>query len=388
MRSTAGRRAVNRDDSLGLRFFTVSPPIVARYSKAEEMVVIPGARDYAVLFGSDENLHVLIDDARDVSLVSLRRALSEFGAAIGEDLIRVYFYALEPQRFEPDVSPRLPFSLYWTDRRFDVRAKLTTPSDRLASALDLLRVTTPLLRGHRAAPQRVESFDEFGLEEVHLNFSFSSLRGKRVRDVEEAGTEVAQLASAVSQDGELDAKAIEALVLAGAADVLVGQAEHQGFDAKAIGYDLSTERGRFELAKDVAAFGNGGQEGTIVCGLRARKRDGKDRVIEARPIRLSGFREIDWIRTIRSRVVPAPEGVRVQVRRTTNGSNPFGYIVLSIPTQPEDLKPFLINAGVRQDGKVVETDITVPVRIGEDTEYADAAGLHGLLTAGRAALRR
>lgn len=366
----------------------MSPPIVARYSKAEEMVVIPGARDYAVLFGSDENIHVLIDDARDVSLASLRRALSEFGAAIGEDLIRVYFYALEPQRFEPDVSPRLPFSLYWTDKRFDVRAGLTTPSDQLAPALDLLRVTTPLLRGHGAAPQSVESFDEFGLEEVLLKFSFSSLRGKRVRDVEEAGTEVAQLASAVSKDGDLDSKAIEALVLAGAADLLVGQAEHQGFDAKTIGYDLSTERDRFEIAKDVAAFANAGRDGTIVFGLRVKKRDGKDRVIEARPIQLFGFQEIHWIRIIRSRVVPVPEGVRVRVRRTNNGPNPSGYIVLSIPSQPEDLKPFLVKCGVRRDGKVVETDITVPVRIGEDTEYSDAAGLHGLLTAGRAALRR
>ncbi len=351
-------------------------------------MVIPGARDYAVLFGSDENIHVLIDDVRDVSLVSLRRALSDFCTAIGEDLIRVYFYALEPQQFEPDVSPRLPFSLYWTDKRFDVRARLTTPSDRLASALDLLRVTTPLLRRHSATPQRVEAFDEFGLEEVLLRFSFSSLRGKRVRNLEEAGTEVARLASAVSKDGELNSKAIEALVLAGAADVLVGQYEHQGFDAKAIGYDLATERGRFELAKDVAAFANGGRDGTIVCGLRVRKRDGKDRVIEARPTGLSGFREIDWIRSIRNRVVPAPEGVRVQVRRTSSGSDPSGYIVVSIPSQPEDLKPFLIKVGVREDGKVVETDITVPVRIGEDTEYSDAAGLHGLLTAGRAALRR
>lgn len=368
--------------------FAVSAPIAARYSKTEEMVVIPGARDYAVQFGSDENLHFLIGDVRDVSLVSLRRAVREFSAAIGEDLLRIYFYALEPGRFDPDISPRLPFSLYCTGNRFDVRARLTTPSDRLAPALDLLRVTTPLLRGHRAAPQRVEAFDEFGLKEVLLNFSFSSLRGKRVKDVQEAGTEVAELASAVSEDGELDSTAIEALVLAGSAVVLVGQHEHQGFDAKGAGYDLSSDRGRFELAKDVAAFANGGRDGTIVCGLRVRKRAGRDLVMEARPIGLSGFREIDWIRTIRNRVIPAPEGVRVQVRRMSNGSESYGYIVLSIPAQPEDLKPFLVKCGVREDGKVVETDITVPVRIGEDTEYSDAAGLHGLLTAGRAALRR
>lgn len=352
------------------------------------MVVIPGARESAVLFGADENLHCLIEDVRDVSLVSLRRAVREFGSAIGEDLIRVYFYALEPERFEPDISPSLPFSIYCTENRFDVRARLTTSSDRLAPALDLLRVTTPLLRGHGAVPQRVEARDEFGLEEVLLNFSFASLRGKRVRDVQEAGTEVAELASAVSDDGALDPKAIEALVLAGSAVLLIGQYEHQGFDAKAAEYDLSSDRGRFELSKDVAAFANGGRQGTIVFGLRTARRSGRDLLKEARPVRLSGFREIDWIRVIRRLVVPAPEGVRVQSRRVSNGSEPIGYIVLSIPAQPEHLKPFLVRCGVREDGRVVETDITVPVRIGEHTEYSDAAGLHGLLTAGRAALRR
>jgi hypothetical protein len=366
----------------------VSAPIVARYSKAEEMVVIPGARESAVLLGADENLHCLIEDVREVSLISLERAVREFASVIGEDLIRVYFYALEPARFEPEVSPRLPFSLYCTANRFDVRARLTTASDRLAPAMDLLRVITPLLRGHGAVPQRVESHDEFGLEEVLLNFSFSSLRGKRVRDVQAAGTEVAELASAVSEDGALEAKAIEALVLAGSAALLIGQHEHQGFDAKAAGYDLSSERGRFELAKDVAAFANGGREGTIICGLRTARRAGSDVVREVNLASLSGFREIDWIRVIRRLVVPAPEGVRVRSRPISGASGPVGYLALSIPAQPEHLKPFLVKCGLREDGRVVETDITVPVRIGEDTEYSDAAGLHGLLTAGRAVLRR
>lgn len=352
------------------------------------MVVVPGAREHAVLAGSDENLHCLIDDVREVSLVSLRRAVREFCSAIGDDVIRVYFYALDPARFEPDISPSLPFSLYCAGDRFHVRARLTTSAGGFAPASDLLRVTAPLLRRHGAMPQRVETRDEFGLEEVLLSFSFSSIRGKRVADVQEAGMEAAELASAVSEDGALDPKAIEALVLAGSASVLIGQNEHEGFDAKGAAYDLASDRGRFELAKDVAAFANGGREGAIVCGLRTARRSGRDMVKEARPVTLSGFHDINWIRAIRSQVVPAPEGVRVQSRRTRGGSEQVGYIVLSVPAQPEHLKPFLVKGGVREDGKVVATDITVPVRIGEHTEYSDAAGLHGLLTAGRAVLRR
>jgi hypothetical protein len=368
--------------------FVVPPPIVARYSKAQEMVVVPGAREHAVLFGGDENIHCLMDDVRDVSLVSLWRAVREFCSAIGEDLARVYFYALDPARFDPDVSPSLPFSLYCAADRFYVRTRLSTPSQRLAPAMDLLRVAAPLLRRHGAMPQRVEVRDEFGVEEVLINFSFVSIRGKRVADVQKAGTEVAELASAVSADGVLDSRAIEALILAGRALVLVGQKEHQEFDAKASAYDLADERSRFELAKDVAAFGNGGHDGVIVCGLQTAGRSGGDVVREARPVRLSGFREINWIRAIRNQVVPAPEGVHVQRRRIGHHSEATGYIVVSIPRQPEHLKPFLVKGGVRRDGRVVGTDITVPIRIGEDTEYSDAAGIHGLLTAGRAALDR
>jgi hypothetical protein len=42
--------------------------------------------------------------------------------------------------------------------------------------------------------------------------------------------------------------------------------------------------------------------------------------------------------------------------------------------------------GRRDDGRIVETDITVPIRIGADTEFGDAASIHTLLAAGRAAL--
>jgi hypothetical protein len=63
-----------------------------------------------------------------------------------------------------------------------------------------------------------------------------------------------------------------------------------------------------------------------------------------------------------------------------------GYVLILMPEQPARMKPFLVRGGRVQTGKVIETYVTVPVRIGEDTDYAEAAQLHGVLAAGRAAL--
>ncbi|MDU0251736.1 ATP-binding protein [Streptomyces sp. PU10] len=56
---------------------------------------------------------------------------------------------------------------------------------------------------------------------------------------------------------------------------IVGTPESEWVDFKSASpkgpYDLSTDKGKFELAKDVAAFANAGG-GLIVCGFKAKKR--------------------------------------------------------------------------------------------------------------------
>lgn len=363
------------------------PPLRARYVASRDGIVIPGAREFSLLFGSDENLHALLPDLADVSLTSLVRAIREFRDAIHEKYIWMYFYDQDPARFNPDVSPHLPFNLECSRERFWVRAQLNATISEVAPPLALLRALTPLLARHNARPERSESQDEFGLQRVYLSFSYSSIRGLRVGDVHQLATRVSSLASAISSTGKLEADAIEALVHSGDSDLLVGQYEHEGFDAKSTSYQLSNPAGRFELAKDVAAFANSRNGGLIVCGLKTAKRRGSDVVREAAPISLERFNDHAWIRAIRKLVVPAPEGLVVRARRMGSGSV-RGYVTISIPPQPEHLRPFLVQLGRRQDGKIVDTDITVPIRIGENTEYSDAAALHGLLTAGRVVLQR
>ena len=364
------------------------PPLRARYVASRDGIVIPGAREFSLLFGSDENLHALLPDLADVSLTSLVRAIREFRDAIHEKYIWMYFYDQEPARFNPDVSPHLPFNLECSRERFWVRAQLNATISEVAPPLALLRALTPLLARHNARPERSETQDEFGLQKVYLSFSYSSIRGLRVCDVHQLASKVSSLASAISSSGRLEADAIEALVHSGDSDLLVGQYEHEWFDAKSTSYQMSNPDDRFELAKDVAAFANSRNGGLIVCGLRTAKRRGSDVVREAAPISLERFSDRAWIRAIRKLVVPAPEGLAVRARRISGPGSARGYVTISVPPQPEHLRPFLVQLGCRQDGRIVDTDITVPIRIGENTEYSDAAALHGLLTAGRAVLQR
>ncbi len=337
-----------------------------------------------MLLGEDGNLHALVADLADVSLLSLAGAVNAGREAIGETHLWMYFYAQEPASFEPAVSPREPFNFEFFGDRLRVRAEYVSTGQE-PSYPALHQVLARLLRRHGAHMMCTTHQNEFGRVRSFIEFDYGSLRGRRVSDARALAEEVGTLASAVSSRGALDAGAIEELVLAGRADLLIGQHEHQTFEAKGALYNRSAPDGRYELAKDVAAFANSVNGGLIVCGLRTRKVKGSDVVKAAEPLKLAGVQVRDWIKAVLRLVVPAPEGFAV---RTYPRSAAAGYVLIVVPSQPEHVKPFLVQAGRRSDGRIVETDVTVPIRIGEDTEYSDAAALHGMLTAGRVALRR
>lgn len=335
------------------------------------------------MFSEDGNLHALVADLADVSLLSLAGAGNAAREAIGETHLWMYFYAQEPARFEPTVSPREPFNFEFFGDRLRVRAEyVSTAQEPSYSAL--YQVLARVLRQHGAHMMRTTHLNEFGRVRSFIEFDYGSLRGRRVSDARALADQAGALASAVSSRGALDASAIEELVLAGRADLLIGQHEHQTFEAKGALYNRHTPEGRYELAKDVAAFANSATGGLIVCGLRTRKVKGSDVIKAAEPLELAGVRVRDWVKAVRRLVVPAPEGLSI---RTYPRSAAAGYVLIVVPSQPEHIKPFLVQAGRRNDGQIAETYVTVPIRIGEDTEYSDAAALHGMLTAGRVALR-
>jgi hypothetical protein len=359
-------------------------PVAVRFVKSKG-IVIPGASEFALIGSSDEQLHASLPELAEVSMVSLTRAVEELGEAIEDPYLKIYFYDQGPT-FNPEVSPRAPFTLEIRGSgRMWVAAQMSV-TDRAYEAYPLLHMLLrPLLERHGAEPRRHQTYDEFGKVRVYFEFEYASLRGVRVGDAYKLAGEVSALASTVANRGQFDATVVAALIKAGQADALLGQQEHQSFDAKGAPYDLALRIEQYELAKDVAAFANSGTEGLIVCGLRTRKVRRVDTVREVTPFPLEGIRSHNWLRTIRRQIVPNPEGLRVWTEPSSQHSG-AGFVLISIPPQPSYLRPFLLVVGRRDNGKIVETDITVPIRLGTETEFADAASIHSLLTAGRAAL--
>ena len=79
-------------------------------------------------------------------------------------------------------------------------------------------------------------------------------RRRSVGDVYELGRELSDLLAAVDGSGELVARSARDLVRGGKAAVLVGQPESSWLDVKQQPYRIDSEKDKFELAKDVAAF--------------------------------------------------------------------------------------------------------------------------------------
>jgi hypothetical protein len=360
------------------------PPVVARFLKSKG-VEIPGAAEFSLIGGEDEQLHASLPELAEVSMISLTRTIERLGEAIDDPYLKIYFYDQGPT-FNPEVSPRAPFTLEIRgDGRMAVAAQLNLDNPEYEMYPQLHLLVAPLLKRHGAAPTRGARYDEWGKIRIYLEFEYSSLRGVRVRDAYRLAGEVRALASAIARRGQFDATVVAALITSGQADALLGQQEHQSFDAKTGAYELAVPAEQYELAKDVAAFANSGVEGSIVCGLRTRKVRQVDTVNEVTPVPLEGIRPQNWLRTIRRLIVPSPEGLQVQAVRSEPHAQ-TGFVLVSIPPQPSYLRPFLLVVGRRDDGKIVETDITVPIRLGTETEFADAASIHSLLTAGRVAL--
>lgn len=206
------------------------------------------------------------------------------------------------------------------------------------------------------------------------------IRGRDVAFALDIGTNVLAVLEA-AEGGELTAKTAVSLVKAKRAAVLVGQAERGWLECKSQPYP-DTEAGRFELAKDVSAFANSAGGGLIIIGLRTRSVAGRDIIATVRPIAADGRLPDRYRKLIEHRVFPRPVGIRIETVSYGSGS---GLLIISIPSQPAALQPFLVKGSLR-DSKTVGSQIAIFARRGDATTVTGAEEVHSLLVAGRAAL--
>ncbi|MDP2884831.1 MAG: hypothetical protein Q8P51_07415 [Ignavibacteria bacterium] len=129
-------------------------------------------------------------------------------------------------------------------------------------------------------------------------------------------------------------------------NILVGVIEDEHFDAKSGKYDLSTDSGALELAKDVSSFANR-SGGLIVIGAKTTDDPtfyGR-RVHSISPFAFNLVDPIDYHKVIKSWIYPRPSDIDIQW--VPSNSDPSkGIVFIFVPKQPESSWPFLLRRDI------------------------------------------
>ncbi|MGH3005641.1 MAG: AlbA family DNA-binding domain-containing protein [Gaiellaceae bacterium] len=330
---------------------------------------------YSILSGPEEWL-------APVGLASLAKAMRE---ADSENTRAFYISSDPPDRFDA----RYPGHL------LDIRLELSRDPKRLGVAVTIERevdeeadvrqefsnLLASLVDRHRGSYFELER-NENAPEWFTVRFDIPT-RGKRVSDALAIGQEAEALLNA-AQGGRLSLQSAVDLVRTGHGPALVGQQEGPWFDGKGAPYVLANDAQKWELAKDVASFANSESGGLIFIGAHTKRRQDGDIIQSVTDFELSLVEPARYRSVLTARVHPRVEGLEV---RTVSTEGTRGVAYIYIPPQREEVKPFVVKGVVVSSG-VRDTHVSIPVRDGEDTRYADPAEVHSLLQAGRIALRR
>lgn len=134
---------------------------------------------------------------------------------------------------------------------------------------------------------------------------------------------------------------------------IIGTLEGHDLDFKLSPYPLDAAKGKWELAKDVAAFANA-SGGCLLIGVREEQQAHHVAAVaaEIRPVpkaivNISRYRDLlaQWI-------VPTVEGVAFRWYPDAEEATE-GLLLIQIPPQPERVRPFLVTQVVDADGGTV-----------------------------------
>ncbi|MFI0410603.1 helix-turn-helix domain-containing protein [Actinomadura sp. 3N508] len=176
---------------------------------------------------------------------------------------------------------------------------------------------------------------------------------------------------------------IEALA-SGKPEDLLGTAESSWLDFKGAPYALNTDRLKFELCKDVAAFANA-LGGLLVCGVAAEKQS--DRAVEV-ATRLQPFpqdradvdRYIDTLNEyLRPRVIISHFWYRDPTRSTTEAA--LYYLVIEVEPVPEPDRYVIVRRMLNDRGMFAD-GLAIPLRHGDRTVYLPSEDAYRLINDG------
>jgi hypothetical protein len=187
-----------------------------------------------------------------------------------------------------------------------------------------------------------------------------------------------------SSAGHPTRKTVVDLISGGRPDLLIGLPEGDWLDVKSQHYDLTMARGKISLAEAVSRFANAEEGGIVVIGMDTKRIPGGEIIKTVRPVPINTATSRRYRQAIENRLFPFPSALRVQTIEISAG---HGLVVISVPPQEEDLKPFLVHGAI-VDGRIEGAYISIVRRSGEDSIPITAQQIHSTLAAGRALLRR
>ncbi|WP_344016473.1 hypothetical protein, partial [Streptomyces thermospinosisporus] len=145
-----------------------------------------------------------------------------------------------------------------------------------------------------------------------------------------------------------------------------------------------SEKGKFELAKDVAAFANAGG-GLIVCGLKAKQRPTELYEVAEKltPFAKSLVNSTSYKDVITEYVRPLLKVNYLWFDHAADDPDASGhYLVIEVAALPESDRWALVTRGLTEDGRFVKGSWTVPIRNGDTTAYLSPDEAYRLLSDG------
>jgi hypothetical protein len=273
------------------------------------------------------------------------------------------------------------------DGRLAVRLSVTTDEyleddSQLLAAIGPL--AQPLLRrnGARLVDVHVDGYRSTApyFHDVVLT---APTRGKTMQDLYGLAESVEALFESAASAG-LTRTSVVDLILGGRSDLLIGQPESHWLDVKSEHYDIGTQKGKIALAQAVSRFCNAEEGGVVVVGMSTKRTPAGDVIKSLKPVPLDQSVTRRYRQAIENKLFPFPSGLAIEVVKVGVSG---GLVVISVPQQEEELKPFLVHGAI-VDGRIEGVYISIVRRSGEDSIPITAQQIHATLAAGRALLRR
>jgi hypothetical protein len=322
-----------------------------------------------------------IDDLAQSSATDLVRAMRRSEPHLATTVL---VSEVEIGFFDEEDSPVTPISFVLSDN------KLTLVVDFFMDQYDdgdeerIAQALTPMLRRQNMIVLASWPDESWAAPPWlwHTQIGFNT-RGRMLDNLFSVGQDIIALMGAM-QGGRLTRQTAGDLVRGEHARVLIGQNEGHWLDVKSQHYDLATDHGEISLAQSVARFCNSEDGGLVVVGMTTTRIPGGEEIRAVNPMPRDGRMARRYQQVLEKRLFPPPDNLSIELIPVSVNEM---LILLDVPPQPEELKPFLVYGAII-DGRIEGAFISIVRRRGESSIPITAPMIHSTLAAGRGLLRR